>query len=94
MVERKVKVQMPDGKSVDGFDVPVRETVERATEITLEDGSILRLKVSILGAIRLAGQYDPEGNPMYVLKATNAMIVAEAPAALKRGQAPEPAKAN
>ena len=73
-----------DGRLVDGLDVPVIESTERWTEIKLEDGSVLRVKPSVLSAIRIPDQWDPEGNPMYALKAANAMIVAEAPEHLKR----------
>jgi hypothetical protein len=87
-VERKTKVQLPpDGKLVDGYDVPVLESTERWTEIKLEDGSVLRLKPSIVSAVRLPEQWDPHGNPMYALMTTNTMVVADAPAHLKRPQA-------
>lgn len=84
-MERKTKVPGPSGSMVDGWDVPIKESTERWTDVTLEDGSILRIKPSILGAVRIPGQYDPEGNPMYALKSTVTMIVAEAPENLKRG---------
>jgi hypothetical protein len=84
-LERKVKVPMPpDGKPTDGFEVPVVESTERWTEVKLEDGSVLRVKPSILSAIRILDQWDPDGNPMYALKAANAMVVAEAPDHLRR----------
>jgi hypothetical protein len=84
----------PDGRMVDGFEVPVLESTERWTEIKLEDGSVLRLKPSVISAIRIPGQYDPEGNPMYALKATNTMMVADAPEHLKRGYVEGAKKAN
>ena len=84
-MERKVKVPLPpDGKQVDGMDVPVVESTERWTEIKLEDGSVLRLKPSVVSAVRITDQWDPQGNPMYALMATNAMMVVEAPEHLKR----------
>jgi hypothetical protein len=84
-MERKVKFAMPpDGKIVEGFEVPVVESTERWTEVKLEDGSILRIKPSVLSAVRVPGQWDPDDNPMYVLKATNAMVVTEAPEHLKK----------
>jgi hypothetical protein len=92
MAEKSVKVPLPDGKLVDGVDVPVTESTERSTDVKLEDGTTIRIKPSVLGAVRITGQYDPEGNPMYVLKATNTMMVYEAPAHLKKGYKPE--KAN
>jgi hypothetical protein len=91
-VERKVKIPMPpDGRLVDGFDVPVVESTERWTEIKLEDGTVLRIKPSVLSAIRVPGQWDADGNPTYALRANNAMLVAEAPDHLKR---PSPTEAT
>ena len=69
---------------MDGVEVPVVESTERWSEIKLEDGSVIRIKPSILSAIRIPGDWDPEGNPMYVLKANNAMMIAEASEKLKR----------
>jgi hypothetical protein len=94
-LERKVKIPMPpDGRIVEGFEVPVIESTERWTEVKLEDGSVLRVKPSVLSAIRVPDQYDADGNPMYALKATNAMMVVEAPDRLKRPSTEAPRKAN
>ena len=90
-MERKTKIPMPpDGRLVEGFEVPVVESTERWTETKLEDGTVLRIKPSILSAVRIPGQWDPDGNPMYALKAANAMMIAEAPDHLKRGYAGVP----
>lgn len=86
MPERKTKIPFPTPQSqpVDGFEVSVKESTERWTEILLDDGSVLRLKPSVISAIRIEGHYDPEGNPMYALKAGQVMIVASAPEHLRR----------
>ena len=92
-MERKVKIPMPPtGAQVDGFEVPVVESTERWTEVKLEDGTVLRVKASILSAVRVPGQFDNDGNPMYALRSNVQMIVAEARDDLKRGHVP--AKAN
>jgi hypothetical protein len=93
-MERKVKLPTPDGKSIDGFEVPVIESTERWTEAKLEDGTVLRLKASILSAIRVPGQYDADGNPTYALKAMNAMVVVSAPDHLKRSVQEKETKVN
>lgn len=93
-MERKVKVAGPDGKPLDGVEVPIIESTERWTEIKLEDGSVLRVKPSVLSAIRIPGHHDQEGNPMYILKAVNAMMVAEAADIYKQGHPGTPQKAN
>ncbi len=84
-MERRTKVQMPDGTTVEGVDIPVVESTERWTEVTLEDGSVLRLKASIMAAVRIPGHFDNEGNPTYSLKSNVQMMVVNAPENLKRG---------
>ena len=69
---------------MDAVDVPVKESTERWTEVQLEDGSVLRLKPSVLAAIRVDGQYDPEGNPAYSVKTQLQMIVISAPETLRK----------
>ena len=77
-MEKPVKVATPEGKMTDGFEVPISESTERWTDVRLEDGSLLRLKTVVLGVVRLQGTYDPEGNPMYMVKAQQLMTVSEA----------------
>jgi hypothetical protein len=96
-MERPVKVTNPvDGKIVDGVEVAVLESTERWTDIKLEDGSFVRVKPSIMSAVRIPGQFDQEGNPMYMLRAANAMMVSEAPEHLKKAafDAAKKGKAN
>jgi len=93
-MERRTKIPGPDGRLIDGFEVPVAESTERWSEVALEDGTILRVKASILSAVRIPGQFDQDGNPMYVLKAANTMMIAEAPDRFKRGYVEGAKKAN
>ena len=78
VAERKTKVDYM-GKMVDGHEVMVEESVDRWSDVKLSDGSVLRVKLSILGAIRVDGEFDPDGNPTYVLKLAPQMLVSEAP---------------
>ena len=84
MPEKRIKVQLPTGGVADEVEVSVAEATERWTDIKLEDGSSLRIKAVIIGAVRLEGQYDPEGNPMYMVKANQVMAVS-APDHLRKG---------
>lgn len=68
----------------DGFEVGIKESTERWTEVTLEDGSVLKLKPSVLSAVRIEGEYDPEGNPMYAVRAGQVMIIVSAPDGLRK----------
>jgi hypothetical protein len=94
MADRKIRIPFPTPNSplVEGTEIAVKESVERWTEITLEDGSVLRIKPAVLSAVRIDGQYDPEGNPMYALRAGQVLTVFSTPDMLRK---PEPArKAN
>ena len=86
MPERRTKIPFPTPASPlrDGVEVGVRESTERWSEVTLEDGSVLRLKPSVFSAIRIEGEYDPDGNPMYAVKAGQVLVIASAPETLCR----------
>lgn len=72
---------------VDGTEVGLIESVERWTELKLEDGSILRVKPTILNVTRIDGHYDPQGNPMYAIQGSQVMTVGSAPDHLRQGAA-------
>jgi hypothetical protein len=69
---------------VDGNEVPILESVERWTELKLEDGSILRVKPLVMSVIRIDGQFDPQGNPLYAIQGTQAMVIASVPDHLRQ----------
>lgn len=91
MPERKVKVPLPTGIA-EGFEVPVTESVERWTELRLEDGSVLRIKPVVVSVIRIEGQYDPQGNPMYAVQGGQTMVIGSVPDHLRRGGIKVPPK--
>lgn len=86
MADRKTKVQVPGVGMVDAVEVAVEEATERWTDLKLADGTVIRIKTIVLGVIRVEGQYDPDGNPMYQIKA-NQIMTATAPDHLKKGAA-------
>lgn len=67
MTEKHVQVPLPTGGTITGVEVTVDESTERWSDFKLMDGTVLRAKISIVSAIRLEGQYDPQGNPSYSL---------------------------
>ena len=77
---------------MDAHEVNVAESTERWTEVKLEDGSVLRIKPSVVAAIRIEGSWDADGNPVYALKATNTMVVCDAPQHLKKARKIEAVK--
>ena len=85
MAERKVRIPMPPAmQPMDGWDVPITSSTERWSEYELEDGTVLRAKVNAIGFVRLEGQYDPEGNPIYAMMAQNVQVMGSAPEKLRR----------
>jgi len=81
---KKVKVTLPDGKVVEGVDVPIEVSNDRWSDITLEDGSVIRIKALVVSVIRIDGQYDQDGNPLYVVKSSTTTAIASAPEELHR----------
>jgi hypothetical protein len=85
MATRNVKIPSPTtGKMVDGVEMDVDESSERWSEFTLPDKTVLRAKVTIISVTRLEGEYDPEGNPLYVMKAAPTMAIGSVPDNLKK----------
>jgi len=85
MPEKKVKVTLPGIGTVDGSEVSVTESVDRWSEIKLDDGTVLRIKPLVISVTRVDGRYDPQGNPMYAVQGTQTMIVGSAPEHLRQG---------
>jgi hypothetical protein len=87
VAEKRTKVQVPGkpaGTLADAVEVNVEESTERWTDIKLSDGTEIRMKTVVLSVLRLEGEFDQDGNPMYQLK-LNQVMTANAPAILKRG---------
>ena len=85
IVERKKTVQLPDGRTVEGMEVGYRSSGEHWNEYLTDDGSVIRLKLVATEIVRLDGEYDPQGNPVYLVASTNVMAVS-APEGLRRHQ--------
>lgn len=78
------QITLPGGKKVNLTPVTVEESTERWSDVRLADGVILRIKPVIVGADRIEGEYDPEGNPTYRLKSSVIMVIEKAPEELKK----------
>ena len=72
------------GNLVDGLEISVAESTERFCDVRLEDGTLLKAKLSIVSAVRLDEQWDDQGNPIYVVKSQNFITVADSPDEFKR----------
>lgn len=80
MADKKLKtVKDQYGNPVTGVEVGVAESVERFSEITLEDGTVIRTKLSVVSAIRQDEVRDDEGNPVYTIKSQHVVMVVNSP---------------
>jgi hypothetical protein len=70
------------GQQVWGEEVSFETEREAFNTYILEDGTTIKFKAVVLKFIRLE-QFDPEGNPVYMVQATNALS-ADVPDRLKR----------
>jgi S-adenosylhomocysteine hydrolase len=86
MAEKKVTVPLPPqlGGPAEGREVAIKESTERWTEIELEDGTRVRVKPNVLSAIRLDNRFDADGNPMYVMKGSQTMMIVSSPEHLRQ----------
>lgn len=73
MSEVRVKT-VYNGKPAEGIEVPISQSNERWNEYKLEDGTMLRLKFTVASIIRVIGENDTEGNPVYMVRGTVATV--------------------
>lgn len=79
MQGRKVPVMLPTGQPGEGIEVQVEESNERWSEFTLQDGAIIRAKLTVTSAVRVDGQFDMFGNPLYVANPSPLLSVVSVP---------------
>jgi hypothetical protein len=72
------RVPLPDGSEVEAHVVGFEPTVEPWSEYVLEDGTTVRIKTVVGEFLRLEGQYDQRGDPLYVVNSTNVVHVVAA----------------
>lgn len=74
-MERKRRIPGPNGQMADASEVGFRGSGEYWNEYLLDDGTVVRIKLVVTNVYRLDGQRDPEGQPLYVVKSNNIMVV-------------------
>ena len=57
----------------------IKKRKEAVTEITLDDGSVLSIKVAILDVKRAKNQWNQQGDPVYVMQSTQLVSVKSPP---------------
>ena len=60
-----VKMVSPSGREVEAVSVDFEAKSEPWSTIELEDGSVIKLRTIVTGIVRLEGEFDPTGAPVY-----------------------------
>jgi hypothetical protein len=84
--ERKIRIPfpLPNSPLREANEVQIKESTERWTEVALEDGTVIRLKVALISAARIDNEWDAEGNPAYSLKMSPQVIIVSTPENFKK----------
>ncbi len=68
MSKNTVEIPGPDGKSVSATPLGIVETVERFSEVKLENGQSLHIKYVPIEVFQVDGETDEDGRPLHVVK--------------------------
>jgi hypothetical protein len=80
MADDKQFVQlMPGMPPVEGIAVTVEESLEKWSEIKLDDGAIIRVKPVVVSVTRVDSHRDQDGNPVYVIKTQPVIAIVKGP---------------
>ena len=71
-MSHKIKIR---GREVEADMVEAAQSNEKWNEYLLDDGSVLKVKLVLKKIFRVKGEYDPEGNPLYVVESQNILTV-------------------
>jgi hypothetical protein len=82
-VERKKTINVPGVGPIEATEVGFRTSGEYWNEYLADDGTVIRMKLVVTEVLRIDGQYDPEGNPAYLVKSSNVTAIS-APDELRR----------
>ncbi len=83
MAERKTKVNV-GGRSLNGFEVPIESSNEKWSEFKLEDGTLIRAKINVVAVVRVEGEYDQNGNPLYTMNMAPVIAILDTPESLRK----------
>jgi hypothetical protein len=84
MPENRTKIRLFD-RDVDVVEVPITvRQGEVPSQYELEDGSTIRFSVVATVVYRIDGQWDADGNPIYLVKTGQSVTVVKASENVRR----------
>lgn len=63
------------GREVDATEVDFQTRKEEWNEYQLMDGTSIKMKLVVSEIFKVADEYDEEGNPVYVVRSNNVLVV-------------------
>lgn len=81
---RKRTITLPDGRQAEATVLAFRSGGEHWNEYLVDDGSVVKVKLVATEILRVDGEYDENGNPIYLMQSMNVMSV-DAPENLTQG---------
>jgi hypothetical protein len=72
---RKKKVALPDGRVIEGTTMPFQTGGEHWNEYLVDDGTVVRVKLVVKEIIRLDGEYNDQGDPIYTVESTSVSAI-------------------
>jgi hypothetical protein len=82
MSENWIRTRLRD-EFVEAARVQVNASNEVFNTYTLEDGTTLRVKLTVIDVMRVKDRFDKEGNPVYIVR-SHTLLAVEAPERLRR----------
>jgi hypothetical protein len=83
MPETKKKIPLL-GREAEVADVPIVKSNEPWSEYELEDGSVVKFKSVASSVLRIEGQYNADGTPIYIVLSSPVVIVVSASDKLRK----------
>lgn len=81
---RKRKIPGPDGQLADATLIDIKEVIERFSDVMLDDGTHIRVRMIIREVLRYDTLWADDGEPMYSVQNAAIPMVVEAPDVLKK----------
>lgn len=63
------------GQKVDATEVDFQTRKEEWNEYQLMDGTSIKMKLVVSEIFKVPDEYDEEGNPVYVVRSNNVLVV-------------------
>lgn len=74
-IRRKGKVPTGPGQLKDAELIEIQKADEKWSTFDLDDGTTLKFRAVVSEIWRVIGEYDADGNPVYVIKSQNVFSV-------------------